>query len=291
MRLFRPRGRNNAGAPASPLARAIGLLKAGRYAEAEAEAREVASARSALRRDDPYAAQAWSIAAVTMGFQGRHAESLAVYDELLPVFGSGFGAEHWQTLKLRSDRAQTLIALDRHAEGEAECRAVARIADRGTGPQLPLIAVAARNGLVFALNAQGRHAEAETLARDVLARDTLNCDTLAGHPVEGRLTLVLRLGLARSLSGQGRHEEALAEAERIAALARDLPEEATRPETGAVELVVATAELGLGRAAEARARAAAAHDACRAVLGPDHRRTAEARSLLDRIDGHCPDTR
>ncbi|GGP85161.1 hypothetical protein GCM10010266_04220 [Streptomyces griseomycini] len=37
--------------------------------------------------------------------------------------------------------------------------------------------------------------------------------------------------------------------------------------------------------AEARARAVSAHDACLAAFGPDHRRTVEARALLDRIDG------
>jgi hypothetical protein len=47
---------------------------------------------------------------------------------------------------------------------------------------------------------------------------------------------------------------------------------------------VATAFLGLDRGSEARLRAAAAHDACLASFGPDHRRTVEARALLDRID-------
>jgi tetratricopeptide (TPR) repeat protein len=133
----------------------------------------------------------------------------------------------------------------------------------------------AGNGLVFALNAQGRHSEAEALAREALA----------AHRVPDRFALVLRLGLARSLNGQARHEEALAEAERADALRHGLPEEQHRPETGAVELAVATALLGLGRGSEARHQAAAAHDACLASFGPDHRRTVEARALLDLIDG------
>ncbi|WP_409467216.1 hypothetical protein [Streptomyces sp. HC307] len=101
----------------------------------------------------------------------------------------------------------------------------------------------------------------------------------------GASTLVLRLGLARSLNGQARHEEALAEAEHADEPRRSLPEEQRRAETGAVELAVATALLGLGRGIEAHPRAAAAHDACLAAFGPDHCRTAEARALLDRIDG------
>lgn len=274
MKLFRSRGRDQAGKPAtSPLAQAMSLIRDGRYAEAEAEARAVAEARSVLRLDT-YAPLALSVAALAIGAQGRNADALALYDELLPVFGRTFGAEHPHTLKLRSDRAQTLVALDRYAECEAECAAVARIAGRGTGAQMSLTAGAARNGLIFALNKQGRYEEAEALARE----------TLGAHPAPGRLALVLHLGLVRSLNGQGRHEEALAEAGHADALRRKAPE-GSRTETGAVELAVATALLGLGRAAEARTRAVAAHDACRAEFGPDHHRTVEARALLDRIDG------
>ncbi len=258
----------------SPLAQATALYQAGRYAEAEAEARAVAAARS-RPRDDIYAPLALSIAALATGAQGRPAESLATYDALLPVFRRIFGAEHPQTLKLGSDRAQTLIALARHAECEAECAAVVRAATRGAGPEMPLIGAAARNGLIYALNAQGRHEEAEALAREALA----------ARREPDRFALVLRLGLARSLSGRARHEEALAEAERADELRRNLSEEQCRPETGAVELAVATALLGLGRGAEARTRTVAAHDACLAAFGPDHYRTAEARALLDRIDG------
>ncbi|POX50930.1 hypothetical protein C3488_13310 [Streptomyces sp. Ru72] len=274
MRFFWPRGRNDVGRRTrSPLPPVMALYEAGRYAEAEAEARAVAAARS-RPRDDPHAPLALSIAALAASAQGRHAEALATYDAVLPVFGRVFGAEHPLTLKLRSDRAQTaLSALDQHAECEAECAAVARAAMRGTGPEMPLIAAAAHNGLIYALNAQGRHREAETLAREAL--------TAPGVPA--RFTLVLRLGLARSLNGQDRYEEALAEAERADEQHRSLPEGQRRPETGAVELAVATAFLGLGRGTEARTRAAAAHDACLAAFGRDHRRTAEARALLDRI--------
>ncbi|RFC77367.1 tetratricopeptide repeat protein [Streptomyces sp. AcE210] len=274
MKFFRPRGQKSDARRLSrpPVSRAIALYEAGRYAEAEAEARAVARS---LPRDDRYAPLALSIAALATGAQGRHAEALATYDEALPAFGRLFGAHHWQTLKLRSDRAQQLPALGRHAESEAECAAVARTAARGAGPEMQVLAAATRNGLVFALNAQRRHPEAEVLAREALA--TLRAPD--------RLALVLRLGLARSLNGQARHEEALAEAERADELRRSLPEEHCRTETGAVELAVATALLGLHRDTEARLQAAAAHDACLASFGPDHRRTIEARALLDRIDG------
>ncbi|MFE3187100.1 tetratricopeptide repeat protein [Streptomyces violascens] len=230
----------------------------------------MASYRSRPHEEAP---QALSIAAAATGAQGRHAEALDAYDELLPVFGRIFGTEHPQTLRLRSNRAQTLAVLSRHTECEAECAALAQAAARGRGPAMPLVAAAAQNGLIYALNGQGRHPEAEALA----------CEALAAQRVPDRFTLALRLGLARSLNGQTRYEEALAEVERADELRRSLPEEQRRPEAGAVELAMATSLLGLGRGAEARTRAEAAHDSCLAVFGPDHHRTVEARALLDRI--------
>ncbi|MEV6029025.1 tetratricopeptide repeat protein [Streptomyces sp. NPDC052036] len=225
--------------------------------------------------NDSHGPLALTVAAAATSAQGRHAEALTEYDALLPVFGRIFGAEHWQTLKLRSDRAQTLSFLGRHTECEAECAALIRAAAHGRGSETVLVDAAARNGQIYALNAQCRHPEAETLAREALA----------GRPVRDRITLALRLGLARSLNGQARYEEALAEVQQIGRLRRIMPEEQRHPETGAVELAMATALLGLGRTTEARIRAVAAHKACLAAFGPGHYRTAEARSLLDRTDG------
>lgn len=250
------------------------MFRAGRYADAEREARDVAASR-ARRRDDTWAPLALDIAAVAVSAQGRHAEALSLYDQALPMFARVFGDGHPQTLKARSDRAQVLTSLGRHAECEAECAAVARVAARGKGPEMPLIAAAARNGLIYALNAQGRHPEAEALAREALA----------AHREPDRFMVVLRLGLARSLNGQSRHEEALAEAERTGELHRGLPEEQRGPETGAVQLATATALLGLDRSTEARTHAEAAHTACLVAFGPTHHRTSEARELLDRMQG------
>ncbi|MER5788435.1 tetratricopeptide repeat protein [Streptomyces sp. NPDC001980] len=270
MKIFRSRDRVDTRPPVgSPLHLANTLFREGQYAAAEAEARTVAA------RHVRYAPPALSLVAAALGAQGRHGEALAEYDALLPVFGREYGAEHWLTLQLRSNRAQTLITLGRHVESEVECAAVARAASRGTGPAMQVLAGAARNGQIYAVNAQGRHEEAEALARDALAApDSPN-----------RLTLVLRLGLARSLNGQARHDEAFTEAQHAEELHRSLSADQRRPEAGAVELAMATALVGLGRGAEARPLVVVARDACVAAFGPDHYRVAEARALLDRIDG------
>ncbi|MER6818506.1 tetratricopeptide repeat protein [Streptomyces cellulosae] len=273
MRIFRPRGPLDVSSVGSPLAQAVAMHRAGRHADAEREARAVAASRS-RRRNDTWAPVALHVAAIAAGAQGRHAEAVALHDEALPHFARAFGDGHPQTLKARSDRAQVLTSLGRYAECETECAAVASAAARRPEPEAAHVALAARNGQVFALTALGRHPEAEALAREVLA---------AARGMPERFSLVLRLNLARSLNGQARHEEALAEAEHALRLHRGLPAAEQRPEAGAVDLATATALLGVGRRDEARVRAVAAHDACLAVLGPDHRRTEEARELVDRI--------
>ncbi|MFF5343150.1 tetratricopeptide repeat protein [Streptomyces althioticus] len=273
MRIFRPRGRPDVLSAGSPLAQAVAMYQAGRHADAEREARAVAASRS-RRRNDAWAPLALGVAALAAGAQGRHAEAVALYDEAIAHFARVFGEGHPQTLKARSDRAQQLTSLGRHAECEAECAHVAAAAARSTDPEAAHVALAARNGQVFALTALGRHQEAEALARAALA---------AAPGMPERFHLVLRLNLARSLNGQGRHEAALAEAEHALRLHRGLPAAGQRAEAGAVDLAMAIALLGLGRGEEARVRAVVAHDACLAVLGPDHRRTVEARELVGRI--------
>ncbi|MCX5397698.1 tetratricopeptide repeat protein [Streptomyces sp. NBC_00102] len=276
MKFFRPRGRSDAQKmTGTPVAEAKALYEAGRYAEAEAEARAVARSKT---ENQAYAAAALNIAALATGAQGRNAEALATYDEALARFRRIFGADHYLTWKLRSDRAQHVTSLGEYAECEAECAAVTAFAARGTGPEMTRLAAVARNGLAFALNAQGRHQEAEAIARAALA----------ACPAREPTSLVLRLGLARSLNGQARYEAALAEARRADSQYRALPERQRLPERGAVELVLANALSGLDRVREARSLAVAAHDACLASFGPDHRRTVEARTLLDRMDGARP---
>ncbi|WP_406281924.1 tetratricopeptide repeat protein [Streptomyces sp. NBC_00209] len=268
MKFFRSRVRRT---QPSPVIRAAELHQAGRYAEAEAQARAVARSRPDARGE---LLVALTLVTVATGAQGRHAEAVTAYDEALSFCRESFGPDHLQTLKLRSDRAQQLASLGRYAESETETEEIVRATADATDEDTRLVAAAATNGLAYALNAQGHHVRAEALARDALTRMTET------H----RVRLVLQLALARSLNGQARHGEALAEATTAGELHRALTEGRPGPEAGAVDLAAGTALLGLGRVAEARARADAGHAACLAAFGPDHHRTQEARELQARFD-------
>ncbi|MFF3215576.1 tetratricopeptide repeat protein [Streptomyces sp. NPDC002886] len=275
MRLFRRRDRNDAGPLAgTPFARTAVLYQAGRYAETEAEARSVA-AGPFRRRDEVYRQVAMGIAALAVTAQGRHADALAMYDEVFQAAVRDYGSDHRHTLKIRSDRADTLGAVGRDVESEAEFAAVVQLADRATGPDMPFRAAVARAGQAAALDQLGRHPQAEALARQVLAT----------HHEPDLTRLGLRLTLAYTLSGQDRHTEALAEVQRADVLCRNLSQGDSRPATGAVDKAAAMVLFGLGRTAEARPRAVAAYDARLALFGPDHYGTCSAKALLDRIDG------
>ncbi|OKJ74834.1 tetratricopeptide repeat protein [Streptomyces sp. CB02460] len=267
MKFFRSRARRT---KPSPVFRLAELFHAGQYAQAEKEGR--ALIRSPLSGEELVVAR--TVIAISTGAQGRHTEAVSEYEEALAASHEFYGAEHWQTLKLRSDRAQQLAAGGRHAECVAECEAVVRATAGATDEDTRLVAAAATNGLVYALNKLGQHMKAEALAREALTEP-------AATP---HVRHVLQLGLARSLNGQERYEEALAEAATADELHRVLTDGQRVTDDGALHLVTGTALLGLGRAAEARTRADAALAACLATVGPDHHRTAEARELLARFD-------
>ncbi|MGW4652268.1 tetratricopeptide repeat protein [Kitasatospora sp. NPDC004289] len=267
----------------NPLTHATALYHAGRYAEAEAEARALAEAPRIEPEDFVFGPLALEIVALAASAQGRHTEALGILDEVRPLIAELIGPEHMLTLKLRADRAQVLTMLDRFAEAESECAAVAHLAERqieaeaeaGAEPEMQLLRLNARSGQLHALTALGLHPEAEAVARQAIA----------SHREDDQIALILRLGLCRSLNLQGRYEDALAEARLADELRGGWDEERRRPESGAVELAAARALLGLGQDAAARPLAATALDASLAAFGPDNSRTAEARELLERIDG------
>lgn len=156
---------------------------------------------------------------------------------------------------------------------ESECREVLRRCRRDIAYSR-LVAWAASNGLAYALTQQGRHTEAEEVARQAL-RDL---DQSASTLVRERLDVVFHAALARALNGQGRHEEALDLLDTGLASAK-----VRHTEAGVIELVRAVALSGLGRHAEAEAEARLGLQEMQGTLGSGHGRIMQARKVLDEI--------
>ncbi|WP_189969945.1 tetratricopeptide repeat protein [Streptomyces violascens] len=246
------------------------LLRAGCAEEAEARARTFqGAARRAPGRGDLTNVTASLLAARAVLAQGRAAQALSELDGLLAEPAEPPSMRHYVTsLAVRVNRAQALCHLERPGEAETECRdvlnALARITQHSVKVEL-----AALHCLVHALNGQGRHPEAETVARGALPR------------AEGDAVMALSCSLVRSLNGQGRHEEALTEAR------KPVPQYG-RGGAGAIGLGAATALHGLGRRSEAEAEARQALADCEQFLPPGHHRAQQTRELLARITSDSP---
>ncbi|WP_438296134.1 tetratricopeptide repeat protein [Streptomyces sp. HUAS TT7] len=251
------------------------LLRAGRAEEAETRARTFqGAARRAPGRGDPGRGDPANVAASLLAAravlaQGRPAQALSELDGLLAELAEPPSMRHYATsLAVRVNRAQALCHLKRPGEAESECRdvlnALARIAQHSVEVEL-----AALHCLVHALNGQGRHQEAEAVARGALPR------------AEGDAVMALSCSLVRSLNGQGRHAEALTEAR------KPVPEYG-RGGAGAVGLGAATALHGLGRRSEAEAEVRQALTDCEQFLPPGHHRAQQTRELLARITSDNP---
>ncbi|MFK0017494.1 tetratricopeptide repeat protein [Streptomyces sp. NPDC091027] len=244
-------------------------LQEGSFEEAEARARAVVAAREGRRGRDrrPAAHRKGRYFAVLAAvLHGRGAEVLDELEGLIADLEGLTGPRRTVLLHARLLRAVILTDQGRPAEAEKQAEYVLRAAKRITHlTDLWELELWALLCLAEALCAQGRHTEAEAIARGHLP-----------HAEDHALT-ALHCLLLRSLSGQGRHEEALAESDRpvpdpVPAAAGELP------------LVVAEALHGLGRHEQAKQEALRALAICERAFHADHPRTAEVRSLLDRLD-------
>lgn len=253
------------------LDRVQGLLEAGEFEQAEAEARALAASPRA-RGGDPGLVSwlARSLAAGAAIAHGRGAELLPEVETLITELERTAGADRQLLLAVRSNRAAVLVQQDRYTEAEAEAldilRGTTRIAHL---TRMWRVELSALTNLAAALNGQGRHEEAEAIARGNLPQ------------ADGPAAAFLHRALVGSLNGQSRHEEALAEARRYTPAGG-------RTASGTLEIVTARALYGLGRRDEAEATAREALTACEQSLHPAHPRIKEARTLLTRITTEGP---
>ncbi|MFE3114662.1 tetratricopeptide repeat protein [Streptomyces niveus] len=266
----RARGRVAASRRAA-LERAQGLLEAGEFERAEAEARALAASPRTRGADPgPVSRLARSLAAGAAAAHGRGAEVLPELEALIAELEQTAGADRQLLLVLRSNRAAVLVQQDRHTEAESEARDILRGTTRIAHlAEVWRVELHALTNLAAALNGQGRHEEAEAVARGNLSR------------AQGPAAAFLHCALVGSLNGQSRYEEALAEARRQTPAGG-------RTASGTLEIVTAGALHGLGRRDEAETTARQALAACEQFLHPAHPRAAEARTLLARVVAEDP---
>ena len=173
-----------------------------------------------------------------------------------------YGPEHPNTLSSRNNLANALDDQGKHAEAEAEHRAVLTSRERVLGPEHP-DTLASRNNLAVALRAQGKNAEAEREHRAILA---LRQRVLGPEHPE---TLASRNNLALALSDQGQHAEAKAEDRaRIAIEERILGPE--HPDTMTSRNNLAFTLYVQGQHAEAEKEHRTVLATRERVLGPEH---------------------
>ncbi|MFI8950859.1 tetratricopeptide repeat protein [Streptomyces sp. NPDC053750] len=249
-------------------ARLRAMSAEGRYEEVEAEARALAALpRRPWRRRPPH----WEARVLATGTAVMHGRGAEVLDELETLIAELEPVDlnaRFLRLIARGNRVAALSGLRRYAEAETEALAIlselTRIAHRTPVWRLEVTIL---THLAAVLCGQGRHEEAEAIARGNLPR------------AEQPTAAVLHATLVRSLNGQGRHEEALAEARRSAP---PQPHAA-----GHLDLVTAEALYGLGRRAEAETTVRRALGDYERRLHPDHPRFREARALLARVTGEA----
>lgn len=246
------------------------LWEEGAYEELEAEARDVAAEAARVRGSDRRRVLGWQARALATAAaceHGRGARVLAELESLAAELHEETGPRERQLQMLvRNNRMVVLSQEERFTDAEAEGLAILRDLNRLKHlAEVWNIELSVLSNLAGVLCGQGRHEEAEAIARGNLPR------------ADASAIASLHCGLVRSLNGQGRYEEALTEARRITPPRK-------RGQSGSLDLVTAEALHGLARRGEAEAAARRALSDCERSLHPEHPRIREVRTLLAEIE-------
>ena len=211
-------------------------------------------------------------------YKGRYAEAEPVLRTALAAAEreyerGGHGKNDALVLDLtRTDLARTLMRLGRVIEAEIEARKALTSSLRRLGRYSRDTAHMVK-WLSTMIGAQGRHAEAEALARAVI-----DIYQQIGAPEDSFRLAAARGELAGLLLNQGRWQAALEQFDAVKKGLADDPE--TFDKFFAHDLGWALALVGAGRADEAQAVATAALTRNRRIVGEDHDDTLEAEGVL-----------
>lgn len=257
------------------------LAQAGRFAEAEAPAREnFAEARSWLGEDDRYTLAAVTALGNVLDEAGRHGEALEFRQDAWQRAQRINGLSPSDLANIRINLANSLKENGRRGEAIEHYRAVIAAGDDAS--IYPVVLLMARSNLTEALVEDGRYAEAEPHARDTLRRMQETLD--AGHPFVGHAQAMW----GAALTGLGRAAMALPELQAAAAIVRD-----SIGEDNSLALDIgwyhwqALCQTG---ADDSQARLAALQASQQRVLGeqhPDSRRSASLIAARSRQPDRC----
>ncbi|OEU96464.1 tetratricopeptide repeat protein [Streptomyces oceani] len=295
--------------PATTLAdrhqRALSLGRLGRWHEAEAAHRALATARQhALGADHPDTLASRYEAGFALCRLGRYADAARAYEQVAAGRGRRLGPDHAETLAARQETAYVLGRLGRHTEAHQVYSAVLEARVRTMGADHPHT-LRCRHNLAFNLSRLGRLEDSYRMAHEVAGArarvlgadhpDTLVTRYEVAYAL-GRLerwdaalrayqevtearvrtlgadhpdTLAAHYEAALCLGRLGRTEEALAAYRELAA-ARTRAHGSAHPETLRARHGVGVNLGRLGRWEEAWSEATEVAGARAHVLGPDH---------------------
>jgi tetratricopeptide (TPR) repeat protein len=240
----------------------------GRYADAEAEFRDIAGVQArVLGPDEPRTLGTRQELARVISNRGRYGESEVACRDVLDATQRELGPEHLDTLTARYYLARVLGERGRYKEAEAAYRDLLKASTRALGPEHPITLIV-RHNLAVQLNNQGEYTKGEQALRQLLD-DWMR---IIDHDYTYTYVLDIRYELGRALVGQARHAEAkehfrdlLDDEIRVRGLEHPHALLARR------ELAAVTAADGDPALAEAELRDVWASQT--QILGPDHPRT------------------
>jgi tetratricopeptide (TPR) repeat protein len=212
-------------------------LRQGRPSEAEAAASAVVAARpDGTPIGEPHMT-AWELWAASLDYLGQHTRAAEEFVALADSAASVYGNADSRVMRYGLSYAAELVYLGQYEEAEGAFSAAIRQSARVRYQSRSIIRLTATKGLVSILNIRGAHAEAESLARSAINQIPR---VAKWRP---RFVVAFHADIANSLNGRERYSEA--------ELAVRALKPTYVPDIIAVLWALGTAQLGLGRAADA----------------------------------------
>lgn len=244
----------------------MGVLRQGHPSEAEAAASAVMAARlDGTPMGEPHMT-AWELQAASLDHLGQHARAAEEFAALADSAASMYGNTDFRVMRYQLSYAAELVYLGQYEKAEDILRTAIRQSARMRYQNRSVIRFTATTGLVSLLNIRSEYAEAESLARSAVHQIPR---VAKWRP---RFVVVFHVGIANSLNGRERYGEAEAAVRALKPV--------HVPDIVAVLYALGTAQLGLGRPADAEEVARNAVLTGEGGLSATHYLTLQSGTLL-----------